>query len=300
MGAGKGCFRRMQHEFTRTIRWTGVGLALCALLWLVPGCRPEPRSESAHDAQSDGMPQASELQHAAQYAEAARQLRKVLRSQPDNALAHFELAILLQDNQQDEAGAIYHLRSYLDLRPESDKAQLARDRLSAAEEKLAARFGGRGDGGTRVISDAQIVQRIEELNGLVTERDRTIQQLNNQIAEAQKENTRLAKDVASLERRVDLMLRSSASTSARAPSPALANRSLDAQPATPTSQRPVQRPVRAGDRTYRVRQGDSLWSIAQKVYGNPSRDSDIRNANRSRIGPNDRLNEGDELIIPFP
>ena len=50
--------------------------------------------------------------------------------------------------------------------------------------------------------------------------------------------------------------------------------------------------------TYRVKRGDTLWKIAQRAYGDASRNVDIRNANPGRVGPNDQLSEGTVLVLP--
>jgi nucleoid-associated protein YgaU len=50
---------------------------------------------------------------------------------------------------------------------------------------------------------------------------------------------------------------------------------------------------------YIVRPGDSLWSIAQSIYGNGGRWQEIYNANTAKIGPNPSLIfAGTELTIP--
>lgn len=279
-------------------RWAGLG----TLLGSLAGCTPSRPPADAQDARADGMAQAAQLQRAARYADAAAQFRAVLRREPDNALAHCELGILLQDNQDDAAAAIYHFRNYLDLRPDAEMAPIVRERLKAAEERLG-QHAGRNGSSSRVVSDTQIVGHIEELNSQVAERDRTIQQLRDQLAALTRDNERLAKEVKSLTNRLNLMLDGMEKTS-RPSATALRNLTLDDLAATAAApSRAAADPSRAArrsDRTYRVRRGDSLWSIAQKVYGDPSRSVDIRNANRRRIGTNDRLTEGDELVIPFP
>jgi uncharacterized coiled-coil protein SlyX len=253
------------------------------------------------------MRQASEAVVAARYADAIRSYGQVVRRDPDNALAHFELALLLQDNRQDDAGALYHYRTFLELQPNADKAPIARDRLKAVEARLGRRYGGGGGGGARATTDAQIVARIEELNGEVADREQTIRQLRDQIALLTKENDRLGKEVKSLSHRVDIML-NSGSAGSRTPSSELARRALDEGEGEATRPAAHARsgasasppPMSPGARKYRVKRGDSLWSIAQKVYGDASRNRDIRNANRGRIGPSDKLTEGDDLVIPMP
>ncbi len=291
------------------MRCVGTGIAagirrqacLGALLGGLVGCLPSNHPPDAQGASADGMTQAAQLLRAARYAEAAAQYRAVLRREPDNALAHCELGFLLQDNQDDPSAALFHLRSYLDLRPESDLAPVVLERIKTARERLARQANGNGTA-SRSVTDAQIVVHIEELNAQVADRDRTIQQLRDQNAALARDNERLAKEVRSLTNRLNLML-DGMEKATRPSATALRNLTLDdlaaSRPAAASGAAPA-RPARSSDRTYRVRRGDSLWSIAQKVYGDPSRSVDIRNANRRRVGANDRLTEGDELVIPFP
>lgn len=51
-------------------------------------------------------------------------------------------------------------------------------------------------------------------------------------------------------------------------------------------------------RVYVVEEGDSLATIAEKVYGDRNQWLRIRNANRDRIAEHDRLDVGSELRIP--
>lgn len=62
---------------------------------------------------------------------------KVIRADPANASARFQLACLLQDSKRDHLGAYFGYREYLLQHPESDKAPLARDRMAKCEKELA-------------------------------------------------------------------------------------------------------------------------------------------------------------------
>lgn len=73
-------------------------------------------------------------------------------------------------------------------------------------------------------------------------------------------------------------------------------------PAVDTRQMREQRldlPDRPLRRTlHEVKQGESLWSIAQQHYGDGSKYKLIADANRTAVGNNDRVNVGTKLVIP--
>lgn len=55
----------------------------------------------------------------------------------------------------------------------------------------------------------------------------------------------------------------------------------------------------AKPKTHKVISGDSLWKIAQKIYGDGSQYTKIYNANKSKIGNNpNKIKVGMELVIP--
>ncbi len=53
------------------------------------------------------------------------------------------------------------------------------------------------------------------------------------------------------------------------------------------------------EQIYTVQEGDSLWSIAENLYGDGNKWSQIYEANREAIGTNpDELYPGTDLAIP--
>lgn len=69
---------------------------------------------------------------------------------------------------------------------------------------------------------------------------------------------------------------------------------------------PVDKPVEAPDvpgpesdaRTYTVQSGDTLWKIAERMYGNGSKYMRIFEANTDLLEHPDRIFPGQELVIP--
>ena len=69
---------------------------------------------------------------------AVKGFERVVQQEPKSYSAHFQLATLLQDVRKDYIGAIAHYRDYLALRPASDKATVAQDRMKLCETLLQA------------------------------------------------------------------------------------------------------------------------------------------------------------------
>jgi tetratricopeptide (TPR) repeat protein len=61
---------------------------------------------------------------------------------------------------------------------------------------------------------------------------------------------------------------------------------------------PGEGPKKAGNRTYVVQDGDTLYSIARKFYDSPTRWKQIREANKSKLAGGAKLKPGETLTIP--
>lgn len=70
----------------------------------------------------------------------------------------------------------------------------------------------------------------------------------------------------------------------------------DAPPSKPKAK--PSKPAAKGQKTYVVRQGDSLWKIAQKQYGDGRAWRRIYNANRAKIADPADVPIGTKLVIP--
>ena len=57
-------------------------------------------------------------------------------------------------------------------------------------------------------------------------------------------------------------------------------------------------PVTAATRTYVVQPGDSVYRIAERVYGDAEQWKKIRDANKDRLGPGNQVRAGQVLVIP--
>ncbi len=71
-----------------------------------------------------------------------------------------------------------------------------------------------------------------------------------------------------------------------------------AAPQPVSTPRPVVDRVAEGPRTYTVQKGDFLTKISEKVYGDPNRWREIRDANRDKLGSRTDVRPGQVLVIP--
>ena len=126
---------------------------------------------------------------------------KVLRSDPGNTSARFQLACLQQDSRHDNLGAFCNYREYLLQAPDSDKAKMAKERLAICERAVAEELAKK----LNLIGDAAIAEEIELVRKELAEtkkvRDQLVEKLKETVERAsglQSENERLRKLLASL------------------------------------------------------------------------------------------------------
>ena len=132
---------------------------------------------------------------------AIKGFEKVLRADPSNTSARFQLACLLQDSRHDNVGAFSNYREYLQQAPDSDKAKMAKERLAICERALAEELAKK----MNLIGDSAIAEEIEhsrkELADMKKSRDGLAAKLKESEEGSSKlksENERLRKLLASL------------------------------------------------------------------------------------------------------
>ncbi len=147
--------------------------------------------------------QASAAEQSGNPGEAIKLLERSLLEQPKAFSVHFQLATLLQDHAHDYMGAIFHYRQYLKHRPDSEKSNLAKERIRVAEQLLAPqimkRVGGAGDAAVQ----ASLLKDVEKLNKRVAELVGDKASLVEQKSEMEKRNKQLEGENRRLRKIVD-------------------------------------------------------------------------------------------------
>ncbi|HUD45369.1 MAG TPA: LysM peptidoglycan-binding domain-containing protein [Candidatus Baltobacteraceae bacterium] len=197
-------------------------LAICA-----SGCIPE---DSHVDEEKDPhFERGRNLASSQDFKGAVQEFEKALETNPRSAAAHFELGWLYDTKINDSAAAIYHYERYLQLQPNSQRAQTidVTERIRGCKRELA---------GTEFpLPNNQNLQR--EVDKLTAENLALRQQLEALRAQQQ-----------------------AAASNAAQPSVMVASYSPGPAPAPPPA------PVRARARVHIVKQRDTMSSIAAE-YG---------------------------------
>ena len=184
--------------------------------------------------------------------------RRILQSPQ----SHIEVGRLLMklESRRDPVAAIYHYRRFLQLSPESKEAATVEQLIVTAEREIIRKLPGE-----------PYVEHLEAL-GL------------------REENNRLKRELSDMRVRLGLPLETTdtvQSPSASTPS---------ASPAVPLV--PAKPPEPSVPRTHVVQQGDSLYAISRKFYGDSAHIDLIFNANRDVLINKRSLKIGQKLRIP--
>ncbi|MCZ7591986.1 MAG: tetratricopeptide repeat protein [Kiritimatiellae bacterium] len=78
--------------------------------------------------------------------------QRALDKKPQLALAHLQLGILFDQNREDYVRAIYHYERYLEMRPQSEKAELVRELVGQARVDFAASLPDKPSEAIRAIA----------------------------------------------------------------------------------------------------------------------------------------------------
>jgi LysM repeat protein len=259
----------------KMLDWRVMRLGLpAAVLIAVAGCGPIGQSGGDETLE----PHFQTGRHrvgAMDYRGAVESFERALEINPRSAAAHFELALLYEDRDKinDPAAAIYHFERFLKLRPGSDRAEIARQKVAICKTDLA-----------RSASPLPLSGNQQQ-----------------EVSRLAAENSQLRRQVEQLQQM--LAARPSAVTNyvigTPTPAPVLPAGTGDLPappplvPPTAAPKNPASTPVAA--RTHTVKQGESFYSIARRYNVDRKK---LQSANPG-VNP-DRMQIGQTLKIPAP
>ena len=245
-------------------------------------------------------------------------LEKAVRNDPANASARFQLACLQQDVKKDFLSAYCGYREFLLQQPESDRAKLARERLAVCEKEaartLSSKYGLNASDGllkeldvvraelktakSRVAAaEKNLADSQERVRALSADKDRLLAAVRGEEAEGGEDSDggmkAILKEKDLLEEdREDETSTGSSLIPVRKPVEAVKQeqqKPADVASGKKTPDRP---------KTYTVEDGDTLYGVAKKFYGNIQAWKAIREANKAVISSDNRLKAGDVITLP--
>ncbi len=244
---------------------------------LMAGCgRGYDGTSESREEQHPLMRRAQALERAGDLDGAIATYEKVLERYPRMARPHLHLGRLFDsDAKENYARAIYHYERYMALSRDEKTRRTVGELLMRARWSLGASLAERPADGARIIADLK------------------------------RENAALKEEIVALQRQLST---SAVPVAAAVPPPARSAASdpssrTSAPPATAKSGAgglppPAPAPAVAEVRTYTVQSGDTLASIAVKMYGDANQWRRIYEANRSQLSGPGIVRPGQVLVIP--
>jgi tetratricopeptide (TPR) repeat protein len=113
--------------------WTRFLFVVCLGVAL-GGCAPSDQDEEKEPHYVLGQSKINEMD----YQGAVDAFEESLEVNPHSAAAHYQLAMLYENQESDPAAAIYHYEQYLKFDPTAENADIIRQHIAACKQQLAA------------------------------------------------------------------------------------------------------------------------------------------------------------------
>ena len=231
---------------------------LAAALWLAAcGCSPMDQGPLEDEKEPHYVLGKSRV-NAMDYPRAIEAFEESLEANPHSAQAHYQLAMLFENQESDPAAAIYHYQQFLKYNPKAENAEVIAQRIASCKQQLAYNV-------LQLPSTPAAQQQLEKL----TEENR---RLHDQLSQCQAAYTALQ---ASIKTNPPVAQNNSPAQNNYVAQPQVTSLTPDdvttmsavtpANPTTPTTHKPAPPKTSAATaRTHIVVSGDTLVSIARK------------------------------------
>jgi len=111
---------------------------LAAALWLAAaGCSPMDQSPLDEEKEPHYVLGKSRV-NAMEYDDAIKAFEESLEANPHSAQAHYQLAMLFENQESDPAAAIYHYQQFLKYDPTTPNAEIIAQHIASCKQQLAA------------------------------------------------------------------------------------------------------------------------------------------------------------------
>ena len=175
-------------------------IAFAAALSLFAAC--DSATDEYQAGRRDKLYQEAMKDYSAGRLEAAQKgFEKVVRADPGNAMARFQLACMLQDRVKDHLAAYCQYREFLALEPKSDKAALAKERAEICRREVGRKIADELslDSDSRAAKEiAAAKAALKECEAKFAKAAKSLEETNSKCAKLLEENARLRRMVSSV------------------------------------------------------------------------------------------------------
>ena len=112
-------------------------LLATAFFAAVSGCSPTEQGQLDEEKEPHFVLAKSRV-NAMDYAGAIRSFEESLEANPHSAQAHYQLAMLFENQESDPAAAVYHYQQFLKYNPKAENAEIISQHISSCKQQLAA------------------------------------------------------------------------------------------------------------------------------------------------------------------
>ena len=294
-------------------------IAILALAGLA-ACDSRTASEFKQERASRQYQEAMDDYTAGRLDAAVKGFEKVLRADPANTSARFQLACLQQDSRHDNLGAFCNYHEYLQQAPDSDKAKMAKERLAEEiehsrkeladmkkkKDEVAAKLKESVEGASKLKSENERLRRL--LASLGGEPSGTPEKADivSSVRDLLDDEEPAAPTVAALDEAKSLNALAEADDGdVGTASSLLPTQAADAKEKKKASEDAAKKAKAEREAkkeaipdTYVVQEGDTLYKIALRFYGRTSAWKMIREANKESITTDGRVRTGQTLKMP--
>ena len=294
-------------------------MALMALMALttLTACDYAARNDLRSEREDGIYREAMDDYRAGRMDAAVKGFEKAVRNDPSNASARFQLACLHQDLKKDYLSAYCGYREYLFQHPESDRAKLARDRLSVCEKEMAKSLAEKYALGDASAAERELAALRAELKtykdrvtaaeknlGISQERVRALSAEKDRLVASIKGDADASKDDIGKDELADILkeknlLDEEDETSTGSSLIPVRDAKVPVQPEKkPAAEEKSSPKVPDHPKTYVVEDGDTLYGVSKRFYGSIQYWKQIREANKALISSDNRLRAGDTIVLP--
>lgn len=240
-------------------------IPLCIAVLALAGCDKKGLTSEQKEEQEPLVKSGQSFVEQKQWDSAEDAFKKAIEKDGTLATPHLQLALIYAQFIPNYIHSIYHFDRYLELRPESEKAEFIREQRNKVQVAYAKQI---------IISSADV------------------KQLQAQAQALSQENTTLKRQLQEA--------KAAAAAAAQPPRETTPVAVVETpQPTTPSTAGTGPRPTASNKyQIYHVAAGDTLSKIATKFYGDSSLWDIVYDANKDTINNPGSLRVGQTLVIP--